>query len=288
VQLFSQLAAAIVIVLSGIKILQIDLAGINLSFDWWHTSIPLFSSVISIVFPADFITIIWIVVIINAVNWMYGMDSIGEAMTIIAAVTTALLSVRAGLIGNAIIALSLAGGVLGFLPFNIYPSKIIGGTAGATGNGFLLAVLSIMSGAKFTNAIILLLFPIFDMVWVMIYRLNKHRNEPFLKRPFISGKVHFHHRLMDLGLSQRQILFVEIIIISTISGFGVYFSGFSNTFIFLVVSLCILTIIFAIVSIYMRRREKNVLPTLRKAALENEKSAKPSDDDIPPEQRYAY
>jgi UDP-GlcNAc:undecaprenyl-phosphate GlcNAc-1-phosphate transferase len=288
-QLLSQLIAAAIVVMLGVKILNIDIAGFDVNFNWWKFAFDFFQLQISIVFPADIITIVWIIVIINAVNWMYGMDSIGEAMSLVAAVTTALLSVRAGLFENALISLSLAGGILGFMPFNFYPSKIIGGTAGATGNGFLLAVLAIMSGAKFSNAIMLLLFPLFDMIWVIVYRLNKHKDEPFLKRPFISGKVHFHHRLMTLGLSQRQILFVETIIICGISIFGIVMSGFSNTFLFLIISSGTLLILFSLVSIFARRKENKLVQEIKKSNAEAEQVVnKPPEDDIPPEQRFAY
>lgn len=288
-QLISQLIAAIIVVLLGVKILNIDFAGMNFNFEWWKTSFDILSTTISIVFPADIITIIWILGVINAVNWMYGMDSIGEAMTIIAAITTGLLSIRAGLYDYALISFALAGGILGFLPFNFYPSKIIGGTAGATGNGFLLAVLSILSGAKFSNAIILLLFPIFDMIWVVIYRLNKHKDQPFLSRPFISGKVHFHHRLMILGLGQRQILFVETIIIAAISALGVYMSGFSSNFLFLIISISVLLIVFATVGFFVKKKEGKMVEEIVKSNNIIEKNQiRKSDDEIPPEERFAY
>jgi UDP-GlcNAc:undecaprenyl-phosphate GlcNAc-1-phosphate transferase len=288
-QLLSQLIAAIIVVMLGVKILNIDFAGMNFNFEWWKASFDILSTTISFVFPADIITIIWILGVINAVNWMYGMDSIGEAMTVIAAITTGLLSIRAGLYDYALVSFSLAGGILGFLPFNFYPSKIIGGTAGATGNGFLLAVLAIMSGAKFSNAIILLLFPIFDMIWVVIYRLNKHKDQPFLARPFISGKVHFHHRLMILGLTQRQILLVETVIITAISALGVYMSGFSANFLFLVISVSVLLIVFAMVGVFVKRKEGKIVEEIVKSNNTLERNpVRRSDDEIPPEERFAY
>jgi UDP-GlcNAc:undecaprenyl-phosphate GlcNAc-1-phosphate transferase len=265
--------------------------GLNLNFDWWHITTYLNGYIVGFVFPADFLSVIWILLVINAVNWMYGIDAIGEVVTIIASITTGLLSVRSGLYGNALISFCLAGGLLGFLPFNLYPSKIIGGTAGATGNGFLLAVLSILSGAKFSNTVILLIFPLFDMIWVMIYRFRIHKDEPFLKRPFISGKVHFHHRLMTLGLSQRKILFIETLLISSIAVLGVFASGFSDTFLFLVICIVFLLILFSLISISVKRKEEKMIDELRKSNRSQIKSENVSDnkeDDIPPEKRYAY
>jgi UDP-GlcNAc:undecaprenyl-phosphate/decaprenyl-phosphate GlcNAc-1-phosphate transferase len=287
-QFIVQILAAAVVVFFGVRIIDINIASLNLNFDWWHTFFDIGGTQFGIVLPADLITIFWILLIINAVNWMYGMDAIGEVMTIIASITTALLSVKAGLFGYAGISFALAGGLLGFLPFNLFPSKIIGGTAGATGNGFLLAVLSILSGAKFNNAIMLLMFPLFDMIWVVIYRIRTHVDEPFLKRPFISGKVHFHHRLMRLGFSQRKILFIETCLITAISIFGLVMSGFSNMFLFLVITLGVLVIIFTFVSLSVRRKEKKLISEIKQNVEDNAKEETVKKDDIPPEQRYAY
>lgn len=287
-QFTAQIIAAAVVVFFGVRIIDINLGSLNLNFDWWHVFFDIGSTAFSIVLPADLITIFWIILTINAVNWMYGMDAIGEAMTIIASITTALLSVKAGLYGYAVISFALAGGLLGFLPFNLFPSKIIGGTAGATGNGFLLAVLSILSGAKFNNAIMLLMFPLFDMIWVIFYRIRKHTDQPFLKRPFISGKVHFHHRLMTLGFSQRKILFIETLLITCISVFGLIMAGFSNMFLFLVITLAVLVIIFTLVSLLVSKKEKKMITEIKKGVQDITKEESPKKDDIPPEQKYAY
>src|SRR6185369_16431829 len=109
------------------------------------------------------------------------------------------------------------------------------------------------------------------------------------KRPFISGKVHFHHRLMTLGLSQRQVLFVETVIISLISILGVYMSGFSNTFLFLIISVSALLILFSLVTIFVRRKESRMIEDIRKTTQEAEKNEQQPDDsdEVPPEQRFA-
>ena len=74
-------------------------------------------------FPADLFSVVWILGIMNAINWMSGIDAIGELTTFIAAFTTMLLSVRAGQPEIAILSATLAAGLLGFVPFNFPPSK---------------------------------------------------------------------------------------------------------------------------------------------------------------------
>lgn len=283
-QMLFQLAAAVIVVLSGVTIAQITVAGITLDFSLFTQPIDLGLFVYNFVFPADFITIFWILAIINAINWMSGIDAIGELTTFIAAFTTMLLSVRAGQMDMAIMSGALAAGLLGFVPFNMPPSKIMSGTAGTTSYGFILAVFAVISGAKITSSLILLSLPLLDMLWVMIYRFIKLKNEPFLKRPFVGGDVHLHHRLMGLGLGQAQTLWLEISAISLISVLSFYVSGFSENFMAFVAIIAVLIVGFTIVSIISRRKKK-----LAEAVKKEEPPEPPMVDSGPtPEQRYAY
>jgi UDP-GlcNAc:undecaprenyl-phosphate/decaprenyl-phosphate GlcNAc-1-phosphate transferase len=283
-QMLIQLLAAVIAVVSGVTIARIDVAGQTFNFSLWTHEFNFGIFKYLMTFPADLFSVVWILGIMNAINWMSGIDAIGELTTFIAAFTTMLLSVRAGQPEIAILSATLAAGLLGFVPFNFPPSKIMSGTAGTTGYGFILAIFAVISGSKITSAITLLSLPIIDMVWVMGYRFIKLKDVPFFKRPFVSGDVHLHHRLMALGLNQVQTLFLEVSLISLISLVAFYFGGFSNSFMCPVIVIALLIIIFTVISLLTRRQE-----LIRSRKPVDGPPQPPIVDSGPtPEEKYAY
>ena len=91
----------------------------------------------------------------------------------------------------------LAGSLLGFLPWNFHPARVFIGTAGVFMVGYSLAVLSVLGTAKVAVALLVLGVPIIDTFWVITRRLAQGR------APFSADRGHFHHRLLDLGLTHR-------------------------------------------------------------------------------------
>jgi UDP-GlcNAc:undecaprenyl-phosphate GlcNAc-1-phosphate transferase len=97
--------------------------------------------------------------------------------------------------------LILAGVCAGFLPFNFNPAKIFMGDVGAMTLGYILAVSAIIGGAKLATALLVLAVPIIDMAWLIMMRTLRGRSAAQ------AGRDHLHIRLLDLGFSQRQIVF---------------------------------------------------------------------------------
>ncbi|PJE67317.1 hypothetical protein COU95_03160 [Candidatus Shapirobacteria bacterium CG10_big_fil_rev_8_21_14_0_10_40_9] len=147
----------------------------------------------------------WIVWCMNMVNWSSGLDGQLSGMVPIAAITIALLSFRftedITQWNVAILAAATAGAYLGFLPFHLFPQKIMPGYGGATLAGFLLATLSILSGAKVATAILVLGLPLTDGLYTIVRRLAQGQS------PFWGDRGHLHHRLLDLGWSKRKVAF---------------------------------------------------------------------------------
>lgn len=288
-QFLFQFLAAFIVVLGGISIKSIDIVGTSFNFVSYSHIFDILGFTYQFLFPADIITIFWILIIINAVNWVCGIDALGESLTVVAGVTITMLSVKAGNIQLALLPAVLTGGVLGFIPYNFPPSKVIGGTAAHTSYGFLLAVISIFSGAKITTAIIILSIPLVDMLWVIFYRIKIHVGEPLLKRPFISGRVHLHHRLMALGYSAKQTLFIEIAASAMISVVAFYFGGFSNTLILIAIVISALLIMFAIISVVSKRHAIRKQLQIQKQQTDSiSPPSEPVDDGLTPEERFAY
>ncbi len=146
------------------------------------------------------LTIFWIVGMINTVNWLDGLDGLAAG---VAAIASLLFAIHAYTLGQTVVALfplALAAACLGFLPFNFHPARVIMGSNGSMLLGFALASLSILAPAKVATALLVLGIPIIDVAWLIIERWRQRGN------PARAGRDHLHYRLLDLGLSQRQIV----------------------------------------------------------------------------------
>jgi UDP-GlcNAc:undecaprenyl-phosphate GlcNAc-1-phosphate transferase len=147
------------------------------------------------------VTILWVVGMINSINFIDGLDGLSTGIALIAALTLAIISLTEG-VGSyapltALLCAALAGALAGFLPWNFHPARVFIGTTGVMAVGYALAVLSIMGTAKVAVALLVLGVPIIDTFWIITRRLLSRRS------PFEPDRGHFHHRLLDLGLSHR-------------------------------------------------------------------------------------
>ena len=149
-------------------------------------------------------TVLWIVGMMNTLNWVDGLDGLAASITLVAA-SVLFLHTFFRPDGDpqftiSLLAVALGAAVIGFLPFNWHPSRILMGDTGAMFLGFALAVIAIIGGAKIATALLALWVPIVDVAWVIIYRVLNRRS------PLRADRGHLHHRLLDMGWSQRQIV----------------------------------------------------------------------------------
>jgi UDP-GlcNAc:undecaprenyl-phosphate GlcNAc-1-phosphate transferase len=155
------------------------------------------------------VTILWIVGITNAINLIDGLDGLAAGIVSIAALTFFLILIFNGTgHSTTMILASLAGATIGFLKYNFYPAKIFMGDTGSMFLGTLLAIVSISGDLKrpmgFTllvPAVIVLILPILDMGLAILRRA--YRRKPL----FQGDKEHIHHKLLNMGFSQRQAVF---------------------------------------------------------------------------------
>jgi UDP-GlcNAc:undecaprenyl-phosphate GlcNAc-1-phosphate transferase len=145
-------------------------------------------------------TLLWMVGIINTVNWLDGLDGLAAGVGTIAALLFAWHSLRLGQEAVAAFPLAMAGALLGFLPFNFAPARIFLGTAGAYVLGYNLATLSILSPAKIATALLVLAVPILDGIWRVVDRMRRGHS------PFQGDRGHLHFRLADEGVPTRLIV----------------------------------------------------------------------------------
>ncbi len=190
-RLVTQFAAGLIIVLSG--------TGINFITNPLGGIIYLDPKV------ADILAIFWIVWVMNMINWSKGVDGQMPGIVTVAAFILGLLSLKINLfqdptqINVAKIAFITSSSALGLLIFNWYPAKIFPGFSGSTILGFMIAVLSILSGAKVATAGLVLLIPATDFGYIFIRRILQG------KSPVWGDRGHLHHKLLETGLSHRQI-----------------------------------------------------------------------------------
>lgn len=152
------------------------------------------------------VTILWIVGITNAINFVDGLDGLAAGVSSIASLSLFFVSVIRPEpdIHTAVLAAILAGSALGFLPYNFNPAKIFMGDTGATFLGFMLGTISIQGTYKAYTAIaiavpiLVLALPLFDTVFAILRRVASG------KSPMTADRGHLHHRLVDMGLTQRQ------------------------------------------------------------------------------------
>lgn len=194
VKLLFQVVAALIVVYFGIEVQYIA----NPLANWFgpkYINLGLWS------IP---LTIVWIVGVTNAVNLIDGLDGLAVGVSSIASVALLSLTILSQNLNVAIIIAALAGAGFGFLPYNFNPAKIFMGDTGSTFLGFVLACISIQGLMKmyalisFAVPVLILGLPIFDTVFAILRRIAK-------KKPIMSpDRGHLHHRLIDMGFSQRQ------------------------------------------------------------------------------------
>lgn len=151
---------------------------------------------------SDIVSVLWLIWIMNMVNWSKGVDGQMPGIVAISAIVIGILSLRltgdSGDLLDAKLSFIIAGCAAGFLLLNFYPAKIFPGY-GATSLYLLLGVASILSGAKLATAILVMGVPTMDALFTIGRRIFNRRS------PFLHDNRHLHHILLKLGYNQRQI-----------------------------------------------------------------------------------
>jgi len=203
VKLIVQIVAALIAVFSGVVIEAFSNPLVFSASKYLHLnalSIP--------------ISVIWIVAITNSVNLIDGLDGLAVGVSTISSIVMLVIALMVSDPNVAVILAALAGACLGFLPYNFNPAKIFMGDTGALLLGYVLATVSIIGLFKFYAVVsfaapfLVMALPLFDTSFAFMRRLLKGQN------PMSPDRGHFHHRLLDMGLSQKQ----AVTVLYTISG----------------------------------------------------------------------
>jgi len=203
---FVQIGAALIAVLAGNRIDFLSNPNIFSQDLFWELGL--------LAVP---ITALWIVGITNAVNLIDGLDGLACGVSTISSMTLLVIALVMEEPDVAILMGALSGACIGFLPYNLNPAKIFMGDTGSTFLGFILAVVSIQGLFKFYAIIsfavpfLMLGLPIFDTCFAILRRVSHGQS------PMAPDRGHIHHRLIDMGFTQKQAVAV-LYIISAILG----------------------------------------------------------------------
>ena len=210
IQMGYQLLAASII---GFSIIDLDRISfftdefLNLTALTWN--MQLLNIPISFVFPGDLILIMWILLCINSVKWVGGSPGLVESYSSIIFLLLFIISIRTASFYSSSLSILITGSLISLLYF-AYPSpKIMSGSSGKSIYGFLISVLALISGVKFSTTIMLLAIPLIDALYVIIYRYITYKPKNLLDLMRINDTSHLHHKLLKLNLSSRQILLIE-------------------------------------------------------------------------------
>lgn len=211
VKLIGQILAALVVAFSGIRIDRIVI----------YNSNPIVTDeIFSIV-----LTVIWIVGITNAINLIDGLDGLSSGICLISCLSLLIIFTLNDSPLIAILLITALGGALvGFLPFNFNPAKTFIGDTGSNFLGYALSIISILGIAKTYTAIVLIAplivfaLPLFDTVSAIFRRLIKTKS---IKGVFKADREHLHHKLMKMGYTQKQAVFILYGVSATFGMFAI-------------------------------------------------------------------
>lgn len=195
VKLMCQIVAAAVVVYFDVRIEHFA----NPFYGWFGPPYIVMNYWVSVA-----VTMIWIVGVCNAVNLIDGLDGLAVGVSSIASMSLLALTLISENANVAILTAAVAGAGFGFLPYNFNPAKIFMGDTGALFLGYVLACISVQGFLKlsailsFAIPILVLGLPIFDTLFAIVRRVLTGRS------PMSPDRGHLHHRLLDMGFSQKQ------------------------------------------------------------------------------------
>ena len=191
-------------------------------------------------------TVLWIVAITNSVNLIDGLDGLANGVSAISATTMLVIALVADQSAVAVVLAALVGACVGFMPYNMNPAKMFMGDTGATFLGYILATMSIQGLFKYYAVIsfvvpfLILGLPIFDTTFAFIRRIAHGQS------PMHPDRSHIHHRLIDMGLNQKQAV-ATLYVISAILGLSavVLTTGGEQKAMLFFLALCIVAVVAA-------------------------------------------
>lgn len=225
------------------------------------------------------LTMLWIVGCTNAVNLIDGLDGLAVGVSAISSMTMLIVSLFVSEPVVSIILAALTGACLGFMPYNLNPAKIFMGDVGSQLLGFVLSTASIMGLFKlhaiitFFVPLLALALPLADTIFAFFRRILHGQS------PFKADKGHFHHRLLAMGLNQKQVVAVLYGISAVLGLLAVLMAGDSMA----VKIICLVAAFIISLGIWLKVFKNN--PNLREHHAEEHKAETPAESNTTPQKK---
>ena len=225
------------------------------------------------------LTMLWIVGCTNAVNLIDGLDGLAVGVSAISSLTMLIVSLFVSEPVVSIILAALTGACLGFMPYNLNPAKIFMGDVGSQLLGFVLSTASIMGLFKlhaiitFFVPLLALALPLADTIFAFFRRILHGQS------PFKADKGHFHHRLLAMGLNQKQVVAVLYGISAVLGLMAVLMAGDSMA----VKIICLVAAFIISLGIWLKVFKNN--PNLREHHAEEHKAETSAESSTAPQEK---
>ena len=225
------------------------------------------------------LTMLWIVGCTNAVNLIDGLDGLAVGVSAISSLTMLIVSLFVSEPVVSIILAALTGACLGFMPYNLNPAKIFMGDVGSQLLGFVLSTASIMGLFKlhaiitFFVPLLALALPLADTIFAFFRRILHGQS------PFKADKGHFHHRLLAMGLNQKQVVAVLYGISAVLGLLAVLMAGDSMA----VKIICLVAAFIISLGIWLKVFKNN--PNLREHHAEEHKAETAAESTTSPQEK---
>ena len=178
---------------------------------------------------ADVFALLWIPILMNAINWSSGVDGQISGVVAIAALALGVISLTYSADITqwpvAMLAFALAGAFAGLTVFHFYPQKIMPGYSATSLAGLLLGVISILATAKVGTVLVVLGIPLIDFVYLTIKRVVSG------KSPVWGDKDHLHHKLLDMGWGKRRVALFYWLVTAVLGAVAIKFEARSKLYI---------------------------------------------------------
>ncbi|MHC4204399.1 MAG: glycosyltransferase family 4 protein [Planctomycetota bacterium] len=248
IKFISQIVSALIVCSAGVRIESVVITdSVTLDFGWFSWPLTLF----------------WIVGLTNAVNLSDGLDGLAGGICAIACGAMAVFASSTGNMAVVVLMLALLGSITGFLFFNFNPAKIFMGDCGSMFLGFMIASSSVICFSKSSALVGLALpvavlgVPVFDTLFSMLRRFLERRSI------FSADRSHFHHKLIELGLTQSQAVIAIYGLTLLNAGLGMFMIVTPKIYV-LIVFFCILVLLLLIFHVVGSVRLKQIKVGMQK------------------------
>ena len=237
--------------MSSFRKLLIELLLTSLVFFWGYRTTEIahpLGGLWHVGWLAILITPLWIAGVMNAVNFSDGLDGLAGGLVFICAASIFAIGLKNGQTASCILMAYLMGTTLGFLCYNFHPASVFMGDAGALFLGFVLGTSTMVEKQKGLAVIalsvpmIVMAYPILDTLLSFFRRLQRARQGKF----FTADRDHLHHRLLDLGLTQRQVVLALYYISICMGLMAFILSVVPTNYSFLILMLAAMAIVFGV------------------------------------------